>query len=310
MTCILCKQKNFEVVSTRDSKKNSFLKVVLCTNCSMIQQDPIPSENEVNEYYSNAYRQDYKKTYVPKIKHVFRAGKLGLNRIVFLKNRGINSGKLLDVGAGGGEFTYLSSKLGFLSQGIEPNIGYSSYARKEYGITINTGQLSDVHKKFDVITMFHALEHIPNPVKTFGLLFDLLEKDGNLLIEVPNIETKDASPHNIYFKAHIHYFSTATLVCAASKYFETIDIDCDSNLRVLFKRKAEVGDLLLPTQDQINQTIKRLKKKGWLEYIFKGNGYKKLPLRFSKIFFEFQLGNKQGVEILNEIVKNYKSNKA
>ena len=305
MTCILCKQKNFEVVSTRDSKKNSFLKVVLCTNCSMIQQDPIPSENEVNEYYSNTYRQDYKKTYVPKIKHVFRAGKLGLNRIVFLKNRGINSGKLLDVGAGGGEFTYLSSKLGFLSQGIEPNIGYSSYARKEYGITINTGQLSDVHKKFDVITMFHALEHIPNPVKTFGLLFDLLEKDGNLLIEVPNIETKDASPHNIYFKAHIHYFSESTLTSAASQYFEKIDESNGSNLQILFKRRHIIkNNLILPASKYINQTAFRLQEKGWFEYLFYGRGYKKLFLRIRQLFIESRLNYEKSIEVLDDILRS------
>jgi len=273
--------------------------------CGMVQQNPVPSDEEVNAYYSTEYRQDYKKTHIPKIKHVFRAGNVGLDRITFLKNRGVNNGKLLDVGAGGGEFTYLSSKLGFMSQGIEPHIGYSSYAREEYGVNVETGQLSDVNGMFNVVTMFHALEHIPDPVKTFGLLFNLLEKDGRLLIEVPNIETNDASPHNIYFKAHIHYFSAATLVCAASKYFEKIDIICNSNLRILFKRKEAPGDLIFPSSTQVDQTVMRLKNKGWFEYIFKGNGYKKLPLRLSNIFIESQLSNLQGVQILDEIIENH-----
>ena len=272
----------------------------------MVQQDPIPSDDDVNNYYSNDYRNDYKKTYIPKKKHVYRAGNLGLDRINFLKSRGVNKGRLLDVGAGGGEFTYLSSKLGFTSQGIEPNIGYSNYAREEYGINIATGQLSDVNdENFDVITMFHALEHIPDPVKTFGLLFELLQKDGFLLIEVPNIETNDASPKNIYFKAHIHYFSAATLVCAASKYFEKIDIVSDSNLRILFKRKKTPGVVIFPSPTEVHRIAKRLKNKGWLEYIFKGSGYKKLPLRLGKIFIESQLSNERGVKILNGIIKNY-----
>ena len=92
-------------------------------------------------------------------------------------------------------------------------------------------------------------------------------------------------------------------------YFEIIDIVCDSNLKVLFKRKPEIGDILLPSQEQVNQTIKRLQKKGWFEYIFKGNGYKKLPLRLRKIFIESRLRNDHGVEILNDILINYKSNK-
>ena len=221
------------------------------------------------------------------------------------RNRGVDHGKLLDVGAGGGEFTYLSGKLGFISQGIEPNIGYSNYAREEYGILIKTGQLSDVDDKFNVITMFHALEHIPNPGKTFELLFGLLEKNGHLLIEVPNIETRDASPHNIYFKAHIHYFSAATLVSSASKYFETINIDSDSNLRILFKKREFSCVTKLPTFEQVVRTTMRLEKKGWLEYIFKGNGYKKLPLRLNKIFIESRLQHKSGIKILNNIIENH-----
>ena len=41
-----------------------------------------------------------------------------------------------------------------MSEGIEPNIGYSNFAKKEYGVNIKTGNLDDVHKKFDLITMF------------------------------------------------------------------------------------------------------------------------------------------------------------
>jgi 2-polyprenyl-3-methyl-5-hydroxy-6-metoxy-1,4-benzoquinol methylase len=304
MSCILCQKNDFKIVSSRDSKNNAYLKVVFCKACGMVQQDPIPSENEVNEYYSNEYRQDYKKTYTPKIKHVYRAGSLAIERINFLKDRGISKGNLLDVGAGGGEFTYLSNKLGFLSQGIEPNIGYSNYARQEYGINIQTGRLADIHKKFSLITMFHALEHIPNPIKTFKLLHELLEKDGCLFIEVPNIESKDASPHNIYFKAHIHYFSAETLVSAASKYFYKIDEVKDSNLRILFKKKSTIEDnLFFPSIKQVNHLAYRLQKKGWLEYLFKGRGYKKFPLKIKQYFIESQLNYKSGSEVLNDILK-------
>jgi 2-polyprenyl-3-methyl-5-hydroxy-6-metoxy-1,4-benzoquinol methylase len=304
MSCILCQKNDFKIVSSRDSKNKSYLKVVLCKACGMVQQDPIPSEKEVNEYYSNEYRQDYKKTYTPKIKHVYRAGCLALERINFLKERNIIDGRLLDVGAGGGEFTYLSSKSGFISQGIEPNVGYSNYARQEYGINIQTGHLADVNNKFNLITMFHALEHIPNPIKTFKLLHEILEKDGRLFIEVPNIETKDASPSNIYFKAHIHYFSASTLTSAASQYFEKIDEVRDSNLQILFRRKDIVEDnILFPSLGEVNQTASRLKKKGWFEYITYGHGYKKLPLRIQQLFIESRLNYESGIKVLNDILR-------
>ena len=305
MNCILCNKNDFKTVSTCDSKNKSFLKVVFCKSCGMVQQSPIPSEKEVNEYYSKDYRQDYKKTFIPKIKHVYRAGNLALDRINFLKERNLLKGSLLDVGAGGGEFTYLSNRLGFISEGIEPNLGYSSFARNEYGINLQTGHLTDVNKNFDLITMFHALEHIPNPIKTFKKLYELLNKDGIVFIEVPNIETKDASPHNIYFKAHIHYFSSSTLTCAASKYFEKIDEDVSSNLRILFRKKETIEDnIIFPSNKEVNQTAFRLQKKGWFEYLFNGGGYKKLPLRINQLLNESYLNYDSSINLLDDMLND------
>lgn len=295
-------QNNFDLVSSIDAKNNSFLKVSLCKACGMVQQNPIPSEKEVYEYYSNEYRNDYKKTYVPKIKHIFRAGNLALDRLDFLKKNGIINGKLLDVGAGGGEFTYISEKLGFNSKGVEPNIGYSEYGKKEYGINILTGQLADISEKFQLITMFHVLEHIPNPVSTFEKLWNLIESDGHIFIEVPNIETNEASPHNIYFKAHIHYFSEATLVASASPYFEKIYSEKNSNLRIIFRKKETKEALELPNLKQILYTSKRLADKGWVEYLIKGKGYKKLFSRLKKTIIESLLLKRRGLLLLNDLI--------
>ena len=304
MTCILCRNGVFKIVSQKDSKNGLFLKVIICESCGMIQQDPIPSEDEVNEYYSNEYRKDYKKTITPKIKHVFRAGNLALDRINFLKKAQISSGKLLDVGAGGGEFIYISGKLGFDSEGIEPNIGYSQYGKKEYRIDLNTGQLSDVSGQFQIITMFHVLEHIPDPVLTFERLWRLIENDGHVFIEVPNIETSKASPHNIYFRAHIHYFSEATLVASASRYFEKIYSEKNSNLRIIFKKKEIIEDLIFPNSKQISHTTKRLKNKGWIEYLLRGKGYQKIFSRIKQTTIESSLRNKDSLGLLDELIKN------
>ena len=304
MSCILCDQSNFKTVSTKDAKSGDFLNVSICQSCGMVQQDPIPTEAELKAYYSTEYRQDYKNTYTPKPKHVFRAGNLALERIKFLQNGGVSKGRLLDVGAGGGEFTYLSGQMGFESEGMEPNIGYSTYAREEYGINIQTGQLADVVGTYQVITMFHVLEHIPDPVKTFEKLWALLEDQGHVLIEVPNIETNDASPHNIYFKAHIHYFSEATLVASASPYFEVVVSDNSSDLRILFKKRAERQELALPSALQIQFTEKRLQRKGWVEYIFVGKGYAKIFSRIGTIIREATLPKQGGIQLLQQLIKN------
>lgn len=302
MSCTLCNQNNFKTVSTKDAKSGDSLNVSICQSCGMVQQDPIPTDAELKAYYSTEYRQDYKNTYTPKPKHVFRAGNIALDRIGFLHKSDVTQGRLLDIGAGGGEFTYLSNEMGFDSKGVEPNIGYSNYARDEYGINIQTGQLDDVVGSYQVITMFHVLEHLPNPTETFKIFSELLEKDGCLFIEVPNIESKDASPNNIFFKAHINYFSEATLIAAASSYFDVITSDNSGNLRVLFKKRNREVLLKLPTKNQVQHAHERLRRKGWVEYLLLGGGVTKIFFRVKVIVQDLFRPKQKSLVILQALI--------
>lgn len=278
MSCQLCNSDVLELISGKDAKSSEPLNVSLCNTCGLIQQASIPDEEALSRYYHHEYRQDYKGVYTPKAKHVYRAGKTALQRLNFLKSAGVKSGRILDVGAGGGEFTYLADRTGFAARGVEPNKGYSEYARNEYQCNISTGNLDRITGQYDVITLFHVLEHLPSPQSAFQQLYQLLSEEGYLLIEVPWIEARDASPHNIYFKAHLYYFSIDTLTAAASQYFDAIMIDTASNLKILFRAKQAPSRLRLPDTTSVVNIRQRLSQKGWLEYLFQGRGLVK-PFR-------------------------------
>ena len=307
MSCILCRNNDFKLISERDSKSKGELTVCFCNICSMVSQNPIPTEEQVEQYYATEYRQDYKKVFEPKLKHVYRAGNLALDRLEFLTKNNVETGMLLDVGSGGGEFTYVSSQLGFDSMGVEPNIGYSNYARDQYEANIKTGQLADIDGKFDVITMFHVMEHIPDPVKTFKKLYDLLNGDGFLFVEVPNIESFSQSPNNTFFKAHIHYFSAATLISCASQYFSSVELNNSENiLRILFKRRSSIKEFKLPVKSKIDATKILLTQKSWFNYVFKGKGYMKALNRVRVIIQDARLTKLESRVILDEIMNSKK----
>ncbi len=301
MQCALCQSDNFEMVSKDDAKSSMELIVSLCEKCGLIQQTPIPTDEELREYYSKDYRVDYKQSYSPKPKHVLRASRTAMQRINFLTDSGVSTGTLLDIGAGGGEFTYLSGKAGFESRGIEPNIGYSEYARNEYNCNIETGELDDIEGKYDVVTIFHVLEHLPSPIEAFKKLYQLMAEKGTLLVEVPWIETNDASPHSTYFKAHISYFSVATLSSCASQYFDVINVDTSSNLKMLFKAKKTPLALEYPNAPSVNAVKLRIKQKGWVEYLFNGKGILKPLRKLAQMVIENRVRNITG----KEIVDNY-----
>jgi len=301
MTCILCEGHEFEDVAHIDSKTSEPLRVSLCSRCGLIQQKPIPTAEDLKIYYSHNYRLDYKKAYTPEHKHIFRAGKVALQRLGFMKKAGVCGGSLLDVGAGGGEFVYLSSKMGFKSQGIEPNIGYSEYAKKEYQCSIYTGEIDDIDSQHDVITMFHVLEHLPSPIRAFEKLYQSLNSAGILFVEVPWIESYDASPRNIFFKAHIYYFSVDTLIACASPYFEVLKVDTQANLKIIFKARETPATVQYPDNASVNALRNRLKNKGWFEYLFKGRGFIKPVNKLLEYSRESKAKHYQPKEILDRL---------
>jgi 2-polyprenyl-3-methyl-5-hydroxy-6-metoxy-1,4-benzoquinol methylase len=303
--CGLCGSNKNKIFNKRDTKSFENLKIAICLNCSLVQQENLPNDEALKIYYSHNYREDYKKTYTPKLKHIRRAGLAAKSRISFIKNniKNISNMKLLDVGAGGGEFVYLASKNGFDAQGIEPNVGYSSFARDEYGVNIKTLTLDALKADtVNIITLFHVFEHMANPQKVIERLSHILKKDGHLLIEVPNIFQRDASPHNIFFKAHLFYYSKYTLISAASKFFDVVQIDDKGNLKILFKKKIHSSpNIKLPGKIVLNETLTRIDQKGWVEYLTQGGGLLKLFKKIKQKYYESLIKNLTPKKLLDSL---------
>ena len=135
--------------------------------------------------------------------------------------------RLLDIGAGGGEFTFLAGKMGYDSAGIDPASGYIEHARENYGADLRALDLDQIEsgKKYDLITLFHVLEHLPDPLGAIKSIAGHLEDQGILYVEVPDLCSRDTSPYNFYHKAHISYFSDLTLLDILQEDFEILEVD-------------------------------------------------------------------------------------
>jgi SAM-dependent methyltransferase len=102
------------------------------------------------------------------------------------------SGKLLDIGAGKGGFVSLARKNGYEAKGIEPSPRFCEYAREKHGVQVVQGYLGEGDnlkgERFDIITLFHVLEHVPCPQNLLATILQYLEEDGVVYIEVPNAD--------------------------------------------------------------------------------------------------------------------------
>ena len=134
-----------------------------------------------------------------------------------LKSEGI---KLLDVGAGTGDFLLHAKNSGWLVSGVEPNVTALNHATNK-GITLNTSLEEVVGQYFDIVTLWHVLEHLPNLEKQIVVLSGLVKKGGSLIIAVPNFKSYDAKHYKEYWAAydtprHLWHFSKSSI----NKLFE------------------------------------------------------------------------------------------
>ena len=158
------------------------------------------------------------------------------------------------------------------------------------------------HASADVVTLFHVLEHLADPPAVFRKLHHVLSDQGLLFIEVPNILQSDASPHNVFFKAHLFYFSRFTLHAAASSHFEPVLTDDQGNLRVLFRKRAMPLDApALPDPEHVAFAWQRLRQKGWLEYLTVGGGLRKPWRRIRQAAAERRIAGQRPRALLDEL---------
>lgn len=212
-SCPLCPCRKAVIISRR-ARDGSPLTTVVCRDCGLVRTEPLPDPEALAAFYRENYRLLYKKTYQPRSYHVLRAARLAAERIERLGKYLVPGAFILDAGCGGGEFLYLLRSAGCRVIGIEPNLGYATYAREELGLEVHIGLIGEQNfssAQFDGITLFHVLEHIPAPVDSLRRLAGWLKPGGFLAVEVPNFEAKCGHPAHRFHRAHLFHFTPKTL---------------------------------------------------------------------------------------------------
>ena len=146
-----------------------------CKKCHTVSIQPVPLKKELAKYYSNSY---YAYKYY------------GLMNKYFLRLRANKVPKktsILDVGCGEGSFLELMKRRGYECCGLETSKDGAKKAMLKGLIVYN--DIKKIRKKFDVITLWHVLEHITNPVPYLRQIRNLLNEEGHLIVAVPNFDS-------------------------------------------------------------------------------------------------------------------------
>ena len=130
------------------------------------------------------------------------------NKLSLINKLQPNKGKILDIGSGTGEFLSVAQLNGWQTIGVEPSDKAKQIAiNKGVTFTDTIAQLDD--HSFDVITMWHVLEHVPDLNHQIKELKRLLKPTGSLIIAVPNFKSFDAQHYGRFWAAYdvpIHFW--------------------------------------------------------------------------------------------------------
>lgn len=206
------------VIAERD-RHGKPLRNVMSAASGLIYVDPQPVQ-DLAAFYRDDYRVAYKQTFVPKAKHIHRAGKVALDRLAHSNGAPKSGMRTLDIGAGGGEWVYLMQQLGCEAFGIEPNSGYGSFAKDQYGVEVFLGMYQDAsfpEGGFDLLSLFQVLEHLADPVQDLVNLSRFLKPGGLFLIEVPDILYGGMRFDHKWHEGHLFGFDRLTLEAVAAK---------------------------------------------------------------------------------------------
>ena len=243
--CNLCGEREYDVIGRVDRDRRP-LQAVMCRACGLIWTNPRAPAAEMDRYYATEYRADYQRQRAPALRKILRGLQGAQDRRRGLRLLLRAGATLLDVGCGAGEFVYLVRRDQVDASGLEPGEAYADFARRVLRIPVQTATVdratitADSH---DLITMFHSLEHVPDPVRVLRTVRGWLKKGGLLVVEVPNIESTVQAPAHRFHYAHLYYFSGATLGAlgeAAGLRLVRTDLSEDGgNVTCVFRREED-----------------------------------------------------------------------
>jgi len=204
-----------------------------CSACGFKFVSPRPGKTEIGPYYQSDEYISHDAKSNSLISRVYRLARFFSIRFKFnIVRTYMDSGRILDVGCGTGEFLKYCKSKGFEVSGVEPNDKARTFAQQVNAIPVRS-DLSEIDSGptgFNCITMWHVLEHLHDLNESIELVKRQLLPDGIFVVAVPNSNSWDAQKYGKFWAAydvprHLYHFTKDTVNILAEKHgFEIVKI--------------------------------------------------------------------------------------
>ncbi len=220
--CPVCGQsKSSHYLTCKDyTVSGTSFNISNCDSCGFKYTNPIPEPQNLGSYYkSEDYisHSDTNKGLVSKLYKVVRSYTIG--KKIKLINKLVSRGTILDYGCGTGAFLSACKNDGWKAIGIEPDSGARNIAGKSLSELYDSKESlvkENNSASFNMITLWHVLEHVVDLQETLKILTNKLEQDGVMIIAVPNYKSYDAQHYQEFWAAydvprHLYHFDKKSI---------------------------------------------------------------------------------------------------
>lgn len=201
-----------------------------CRSCGFRFTNPRPLAEELGRYYQSTdyiSHSDARKGLFASVYQQVRKYTLGRKYALISKYH--QQGKILDIGCATGQFLHYMGNRGWDVAGIEPDEKTRERAIAEFDLKVFPEEQLNIFEKssFDVISMWHVLEHVSDLNQRVAQLKQLLKPGGTLVIALPNCNAYDARKYGPFWAGydvprHLYHFTKADVDLLFGKYGFTI----------------------------------------------------------------------------------------
>jgi len=290
MKCPVCctdDWKNFILTKDFFLTMESF-KLAECANCGFIVTENAPSKSEIGKYYKSENYISHSDTHQQSLfSSLYKAARniMLKKKFKIIHRHKPFAGRLLDLGCGTGYFIHYMSKKKWDCMGVEQDKDAKEFAIKNFSVPVLSPDFFlsiNESEAFDVITLWHVLEHLHDFQDYIIKIKQILKKDGILILALPNPESFDANYFKEYWAAwdvprHLWHFKRKTLIQLLRSYdfelSETLPMPFDlfyvTLLSASYKKKFKWFDIPYVSLFGFIQTIINKHKCSSLTYVFK-----------------------------------------
>lgn len=256
--CPICNHTSFKLfLETKDFMiTQEEFTIVYCENCGFHFTNPAPEESKVDKYYQDDAYVSHSSSKKGIINWIYnKVREITLNQKLNWIKKHSQGKNLLDIGCGTGHFLSKVESSGYDVTGLEPDPIARENAATLNGVhPLDISALKSLEKgSFDVITMWHVLEHVYELKENVQTYLDLLMPNGTLFIAVPNLESWDAQHYKNYWAAydvprHLYHFRKKDIENLFDeknfKITSTLPMKFDSYYVSMLSEKYKKGNLL------------------------------------------------------------------